>query len=99
MHVLRNFRVFLGPGGNGDSRGSCFSSPELVATLATVQRCRSAIFLVKKPSRRRQQTRAVRGARRLSGAENAGPELSMGWASAHRGRLGQLTPLEKWMKN
>jgi len=21
------------------------------------------------------------------------------WASAHRGRWGQLTPLEKWMKN
>jgi len=21
------------------------------------------------------------------------------WASAHRGKRGQLTPLEKWMKN
>ena len=77
-----------------------FQFTRIAATLATVQRCRSAIFLVKKTSRRRQQTRAVLVARRLSGAENAGPELSMGWASAHRGRLGQLTPpLEKWMKN
>jgi len=27
------------------------------------------------------------------------PKNFQSWASAHRGKLGQLMPLEKWMKN